>query len=77
MPNFSFIARLEVAKLVRLVSKLNHELIFIQPNYSHVNPIADIGMSSKKNEYHIHSYKKSQQILSKSNSIQWPASSSS
>ena len=59
------------------MSKSYNELIFIQPNCSHENPIADIGMSSKKNEYHIHSYKKSQQILSKSNSIQWPASSSS
>ena len=59
------------------MSKSYNELIFIQPNCSHENPIADIGMSSKKNEYHIHSYKKSQQILSKSKSIQWPASSSS
>jgi len=40
------------------LSKSYNELIFIQPNCSHENPIADIGMSSKKNEYHIHSYKK-------------------
>ena len=63
--------------LAKLVSKSYNELIFIHPNCSHENPIADIGMSSKKNEYHIHSYKKSQQILSKSKSIQRPASSSS
>ena len=40
------------------MSKSYNELVFIQPNYTHENPIADIGMSSKKNEYHIHSYKK-------------------
>ena len=72
MPNFSFLAFIEVARLVRLsrlVSKLYNELAVFQTYRSHETLIADIGMSSKKKLYHIHAYKNHSKILSKLKSI--------
>ena len=36
------------------MSELNHELSISTKTFSYKDPLADIGMSSKKNEYHIH-----------------------
>ena len=51
------------------MSKLNHELSIFTKTFSYKDPLADIGMSSKENEYHIHlhahSYKNHSKLFSK------------